>query len=192
MLNDQVVVVTGGTGSFGQRFTEMVLTRYRPRKLIIFSRDELKQFQMQEQFGEDKYPCIRYFIGDVRDRDRLYRAFDDVDYVVHAAALKQVPAAEYNPIEAVREPVSTSPRPMITVAATQRPRHRPVAMARPSETVPSRVKYEPAVPTLLICRAHPALTNVDQTSGQVAPRSRSPANSATLSRAAPTAPATSA
>lgn len=102
MLNDQVVVITGGTGSFGRKFTEIVLNRYTPRKLIIFSRDELKQFQMREQFGEDKYPCIRYFIGDVRDRDRLYRAFDDVDYVVHAAALKQVPTAEYNPIEAVR------------------------------------------------------------------------------------------
>ncbi len=102
MLNNQVVLITGGTGSFGKKFVEIVLGRYQPRKLIIFSRDELKQFEMREQFGEDRYECIRYFIGDVRDRDRLYRAFDGVDIVVHAAALKQVPAAEYNPIEAVK------------------------------------------------------------------------------------------
>jgi UDP-N-acetylglucosamine 4,6-dehydratase len=102
MLNDKVVLVTGGTGSFGKKFTEIVLSRYSPRKLIIFSRDELKQFEMRERFGEDRYPCMRYFIGDVRDRERLYRAFDEVDIVVHAAALKQVPAAEYNPLEAVK------------------------------------------------------------------------------------------
>lgn len=102
MMNDKVVLVTGGTGSFGKKFTEIVLSRYKPRKLIIFSRDELKQFEMREKFGEDRYECIRYFIGDVRDRERLYRAFDGVDIVVHAAALKQVPAAEYNPSEAVR------------------------------------------------------------------------------------------
>lgn len=102
MLNDKIVLITGGTGSFGKKVTETVLARYRPRKLIIFSRDELKQFEMRERFGEDRYESIRYFIGDVRDRDRLYRAFDGVDIVVHAAALKQVPAAEYNPMEAVR------------------------------------------------------------------------------------------
>jgi UDP-N-acetylglucosamine 4,6-dehydratase len=102
VLNDTTILVTGGTGSFGRKFTEIVLSRFRPRKLIIFSRDELKQFEMREVFAEDRYPCVRYFIGDVRDRDRLYRAFDGVDIVVHAAALKQVPAAEYNPIEAVK------------------------------------------------------------------------------------------
>jgi len=102
MLNDKVVLVTGGTGSFGKKFTEIVLSRYKPQKLIIFSRDELKQSEMKQQFGEDRYDCIRYFIGDVRDRERLYRAFDGVNIVVHAAALKQVPVAEYNPIEAVR------------------------------------------------------------------------------------------
>jgi UDP-N-acetylglucosamine 4,6-dehydratase len=95
-------LVTGGTGSFGQKFTETVLSRFKPRKLIIFSRDELKQFEMRQRFGVDRYPCIRYFIGDVRDRERLYRAFDGVDAVIHAAALKQVPAAEYNPREAVK------------------------------------------------------------------------------------------
>jgi UDP-N-acetylglucosamine 4,6-dehydratase len=102
MLNDRVVLVTGGTGSFGQKFVETVLARYRPRKLIIFSRDELKQFEMRQRFPESKFDCIRYFIGDVRDRDRLHRAFDGVDIVIHAAALKQVPAAEYNPMEAVK------------------------------------------------------------------------------------------
>lgn len=102
MLNEKVVLITGGTGSFGKKITEIVLSRYKPHKLIIFSRDELKQFEMRQQFSEERYECIRYFIGDVRDRERLYRAFDGVDIVVHAAALKQVPAAEYNPSEAVK------------------------------------------------------------------------------------------
>jgi UDP-N-acetylglucosamine 4,6-dehydratase len=100
--NNSVVLVTGGTGSFGQKFIEVVLQKYQLKKLIIFSRDELKQYEMQQRFSEDRYPGIRYFIGDVRDRDRLYRAFDGVDIVVHAAALKQVPAAEYNPFEAIK------------------------------------------------------------------------------------------
>jgi UDP-N-acetylglucosamine 4,6-dehydratase len=102
MLDDKVVLLTGGTGSFGKRFTSVVLNRCKLRKLIIFSRDELKQYEMRNQFPETKYGAIRYFIGDVRDRDRLARAFDGVDYVVHAAALKHVPACEYNPIEAVK------------------------------------------------------------------------------------------
>ncbi len=102
MLDDSVVLLTGGTGSFGKRFTSIVLNRYKLRKLIIFSRDELKQYEMRTQFPESRYPEIRYFIGDVRDRDRLARAFDGVDIVVHAAALKHVPACEYNPIEAVK------------------------------------------------------------------------------------------
>ena len=99
---NSVVLVTGGTGSFGQKFTEIMLHEYQPKKLIIFSRDELKQHEMQQRFSEDRYPNIRFFIGDVRDRDRLYRAFDGVDIVVHAAAMKQVPAAEYNPFEAIK------------------------------------------------------------------------------------------
>jgi len=99
-LNDQVILVTGGTGSFGQKFLEIVLNSYAPKKVIIFSRDEFKQHEMYNKgFNQT---CVRYFIGDVRDRERLYRALDGVDIVVHAAAMKQVPACEYNPIEAVK------------------------------------------------------------------------------------------
>lgn len=102
MLNDKIILITGGTGSFGKKCTEIILKKYKPKKLIIFSRDELKQFEMAQQFPDSKYDCMRYFIGDVRDKERLYRAFNKVDYVIHAAALKQVPAAEYNPFEAVK------------------------------------------------------------------------------------------
>lgn len=102
MLNNKVVLVTGGTGSFGKKFTQIVLEEYKPKKLIIFSRDELKQFEMSQRWSMNKYPCIRYFIGDVRDKERMMRAFEGVDIVVHAAALKQVPAAEYNPEEAIK------------------------------------------------------------------------------------------
>lgn len=101
MLNQKSILITGGTGSFGNAFTEYVLENYDIRKLIIYSRDEFKQFQMANKFPKHKGK-LRFFIGDVRDKDRLYRAFDGVDYVVHAAALKQVPACEYNPIEAIR------------------------------------------------------------------------------------------
>ena len=101
-FRDKVVLITGGTGSFGKQFLATVLKDHAPRKLIVFSRDELKQFDMRQQFNEQRYPSMRYFIGDVRDRDRLYRAMDGVDIVIHAAALKQVPTAEYNPIEVIR------------------------------------------------------------------------------------------
>ena len=102
MLDGKSVLITGGTGSFGQAFTQTVLQRYQPKRLIIFSRDELKQVEMQRRFPPSEHSAIRYFLGDVRDRQRLYRAFDQVDVVVHAAALKQVPLCEYNPLEAVR------------------------------------------------------------------------------------------
>jgi len=102
MLNDKSILITGGTGSFGKKCTEIILEKYKPRRLIIFSRDELKQFEMSQIFPDTKYKSIRYFIGDVRDKERLNRAFRNVDYVIHAAALKQVPAAEYNPFEAVK------------------------------------------------------------------------------------------
>ncbi len=102
MLDNKVILITGGTGSFGKKCTEMILKKYKPAKLIIYSRDELKQFEMSQLFPATKYPSIRYFIGDIRDKERLFRAFNGVDIVIHAAALKQVPAAEYNPFEAVK------------------------------------------------------------------------------------------
>jgi UDP-N-acetylglucosamine 4,6-dehydratase len=99
MFDNKAILITGGTGSFGQRFSTYLLKNYSPKKIIIFSRDELKQFEMQQQFTA---PCMRFFIGDVRDKERLRAAMRDVDYVVHAAALKQVPAAEYNPNECIK------------------------------------------------------------------------------------------
>lgn len=101
-LNNKNVLITGGTGSFGQAFVRMVLLRFKPHKLIVFSRDELKQYEMAQVFPDTTYPCMRYFIGDVRDADRLEMAMRDVDIVIHAAALKHVPAAEYNPFECIR------------------------------------------------------------------------------------------
>ncbi|HPB30608.1 MAG TPA: UDP-N-acetylglucosamine 4,6-dehydratase (inverting) [Candidatus Sumerlaeota bacterium] len=101
MLDGKTILITGGTGSFGKKFTATILHKYKPRKVIIFSRDEFKQYMMEKEFPCPPWP-IRYFIGDIRDQERLYRAFEGVDYVVHAAALKQVPAAEYNPFEAVK------------------------------------------------------------------------------------------
>jgi UDP-N-acetylglucosamine 4,6-dehydratase (inverting) len=101
MLNDKTILITGGTGSFGNHFTNYVLQHYKPKKIIIYSRDEFKQFQMRGRLM--KYDSVmRYFIGDVRDEARLHRAFEGVDYVIHAAALKQVPACEYNPNEAIK------------------------------------------------------------------------------------------
>ena len=103
MLNGKAILVTGGTGSFGKKFVETILERYPAiSRLVIYSRDELKQFEMSQQFSPSDHPGLRYFIGDVRDKDRLYRAMEGIDIVVHAAALKQVPVAEYNPFEAVK------------------------------------------------------------------------------------------
>ena len=99
MFDNSVVLITGGTGSCGKMYTQTVLERYSPRKIIIYSRDELKQFEMQQTYNQD---CMRYFIGDVRDAERLRQAMTGVDYVIHAAALKQVPAAEYNPTECIK------------------------------------------------------------------------------------------
>ena len=99
MFNGKNILITGGTGSFGKKYTEILLKNYKPNKIIIYSRDELKQFEMAQKFNDK---CMRYFIGDVRDKERLHKAMEDVDIVIHAAALKQVPAAEYNPMEAVK------------------------------------------------------------------------------------------
>lgn len=103
MLNNKSILITGGTGSFGKAFVKTVFERFPDvRRVVVFSRDELKQFEMAQTFPERRYPAIRYFIGDVRDQDRLRRALEGVDVVVHAAALKQVPAAEYNPFECIK------------------------------------------------------------------------------------------
>lgn len=104
MLSNSSILITGGTGSFGNTFVPMTLAKYNPRKIIIFSRDEMKQWNMAKKFEGDKR--VRFFIGDVRDKDRLYRALDGVDYVVHAAATKIVPTAEYNPFECVKTNVT--------------------------------------------------------------------------------------
>lgn len=99
MFNDKSILITGGTGSFGKQYLRTLLNRYKPKKLIVYSRDELKQFEMQQEFDK---PCMRFFIGDVRDLDRVIQAMNGVDYVIHAAALKQVPVAEYNPFECIK------------------------------------------------------------------------------------------
>ena len=103
MFNDKSILITGGTGSFGKKYTEIILKKYNPKKIIIYSRDELKQFEMAQEYNE---PCMRYFIGDVRDKDRLLKAMDGVDFVIHAAALKHVPIAEYNPMECIKTNVN--------------------------------------------------------------------------------------
>jgi len=99
MLDNKSILITGGTGSFGRECTKQLLTRYKVKKIVVFSRDELKQFEMNAEYNQ---PELRYFIGDVRDPDRLRQAFDGIDYVIHAAALKQVPTAEYNPMECIK------------------------------------------------------------------------------------------
>ncbi len=102
MFNKKSILITGGTGSFGKMFVKKILKQYRPKKIIIFSRDEFKQYEMKKIFPLSKFGCMRFFIGDVRDKERLLKAMDNVDYAIHAAALKQVDTAEYNPIEFVK------------------------------------------------------------------------------------------
>ncbi len=101
MFNNKSILITGGTGSFGKNFTKFLLKKFKLKKIIIYSRDEMKQFEMSQTYSTEKYKCLRYFLGDVRDLERLTIALRDVDFVIHAAALKQVPAAEYNPIECI-------------------------------------------------------------------------------------------
>ncbi|MDQ2769651.1 MAG: SDR family NAD(P)-dependent oxidoreductase, partial [Bacteroidota bacterium] len=102
-LNHKSILVTGGTGSFGKQFVRTVFEQFpQVKRLVVFSRDELKQYEMSQEFSPAKYPAIRYFIGDVRDAERLHRACEGIDIVIHAAALKQVPAAEYNPMECIK------------------------------------------------------------------------------------------
>lgn len=116
MFNGKSLLITGGTGSFGKQCVATILATYKPKRLVIYSRDELKQFEMAQQFSPDTYTCMRYFIGDVRDKERLYRAFRGIDYVIHAAALKQVPAAEYNPTECIHTNI-TGAENIVNVAA---------------------------------------------------------------------------
>lgn len=106
MLNGKNVLITGGTGSFGKKFIQIVLNEYKPNRLVIYSRDELKQYELSQRWSKKKYPCIEYILGDVRDKERLTYAFRGIDYVIHAAALKQVPAAESNPEEYIKTNVT--------------------------------------------------------------------------------------
>jgi UDP-N-acetylglucosamine 4,6-dehydratase/5-epimerase len=106
IFNNKVILITGGTGSFGQKYVETLLKKFKPKKIIIFSRDELKQYEMAQQFSTENYPCLRYFIGDVRDKNRVLRACAGVDIIIHAAAMKHVTAAEYNPTECIATNIS--------------------------------------------------------------------------------------
>ena len=119
-LNDKHILITGGTGSFGKAFTRKVLECFpHIRRLVIFSRDELKQYEMAQHFGTDRYPGIRYFIGDVRDPDRVRRAMEGIDYVIHAAALKQVPSCEFYPMEAIQTNVLGAENVMTAATASK-------------------------------------------------------------------------
>ena len=101
-INNKSILITGGTGSFGKQMLKTLLENFKPKKIVIFSRDEFKQSEMQKEFCNKKYPCLRYFLGDIRDKERLMEAFRNIDIIFHAAALKQVPAIEYNPSEAIK------------------------------------------------------------------------------------------
>ena len=107
-INNKSILITGGTGSFGRKFLDILIKNYKPKKIVIFSRDELKQSQIELKYPKKDYKQIRYFIGDVRDLERLKSAFKDIDIVVHAAALKQITTAEYNPIECVKTNINGS------------------------------------------------------------------------------------
>ena len=124
MFDNKVILITGGTGSFGKKYVKTLLDRYSPKKIIIFSRDELKQYEMQQVYNQR---CMRYFIGDVRDRDRLMQSCKGVDYLIHAAALKQVPAAEYNPMECIKTNVNGAEN--VIAAAVANKVHRIIALS---------------------------------------------------------------
>jgi UDP-N-acetylglucosamine 4,6-dehydratase len=135
MMNVSSVLVTGGTGSFGKAFVKRVLSEYpNIQRLVVFSRDELKQFEMGQLFPEHKYPAIRYFIGDIRDSDRLHRALEGIDVVIHAAALKQVPAAEYNPFECIKTNVLGAQN--LIEACLDRGVHKVVALSTDKAAAP--------------------------------------------------------
>lgn len=124
MFDNKSLLITGGTGSFGHQYVETLLARYKPRRLVIYSRDELKQYEMQQRFNQ---PCMRYFIGDVRDKDRLTQAMSGIDFVIHAAALKQVPAAEYNPMECIKTNINGAEN--VIAAALANNVHKVIALS---------------------------------------------------------------
>lgn len=124
MFNNKTILITGGTGSFGKQYVKTLLERYHPKKIIIFSRDELKQYEMQQVFDQ---PCMRYFLGDVRDKSRLMQACQGVDFVIHAAALKQVPAAEYNPTECIKTNINGAEN--VIAACIANKVHRVIALS---------------------------------------------------------------
>ncbi len=132
MFDGKVILVTGGTGSFGKQFIRTILSRYKPHRLIVLSRDELKQYEMQQ--GEFNADCMRYFLGDIRDRDRVMMAMTGVDYVVHAAALKQVPALEYNPGEAVKTNIEGSQN--VAMAAIEKGVSKVIALSTDKAAAP--------------------------------------------------------
>ncbi|MCL0067453.1 UDP-N-acetylglucosamine 4,6-dehydratase (inverting) [Peptococcaceae bacterium] len=131
MFDNKSILVTGGTGSFGKQFVKTILKKYKPRRVIVFSRDELKQFEMQQEFNS---LAMRYFIGDVRDVDRLRQAMRGVDYVVHAAALKQVPAAEYNPMECIKTNINGAQN--VIIAAIENEVERVIALSTDKAAAP--------------------------------------------------------
>lgn len=135
MFKNSTILVTGGTGSFGHAFVRQALETREPRKIIIYSRDEMKQWDMAKQFGND--PRVRFFIGDVRDKDRLYRAMDEVDYVVHAAAMKIVPSAEYNPFECIKTNIDGAMH--VIDAAIDRKVKRVVALSTDKASSPANL-----------------------------------------------------
>jgi len=124
MFNGKNILITGGTGSFGKKYTQILLAKYKPNKIIIFSRDELKQYEMAQDFNDT---CMRYFIGDVRDADRLKKAMKNVDYVIHAAALKHVPIAEYNPMECIKTNINGAQN--VIDAAIENKVHKVIALS---------------------------------------------------------------
>ncbi|MFK7860333.1 MAG: UDP-N-acetylglucosamine 4,6-dehydratase (inverting) [Granulosicoccus sp.] len=134
-INDSTILITGGTGSFGHAFVRQALAIHKPRRIIVYSRDEMKQWEMAKSFGHD--PRIRFFIGDVRDRERLYRALNGVDYVVHAAAMKIVPSAEYNPFECIKTNIDGAMN--VIDAAIDRKVRRVVALSTDKASSPSNL-----------------------------------------------------
>jgi len=135
MLSGKSIIITGGTGSFGKKFVKTILTRYpQVRRVVVFSRDELKQFEMSQTFPAAVYPQLRYFIGDIRDKERLMRAMEGIDIVIHAAALKQVPACEYNPFEAVKTNIMGAQN--VTEAAIDRGVQKVVALSTDKAAAP--------------------------------------------------------